>query len=253
LYFVVLQVGLVLMQFVVVLDDVAAEDVSVWRAGFDEVFDRMAGVFGRVEPRRWARAYLTGLLAPVERKNSWQLAEAAGVVEPDGLQHFLNRSRWSVDELRDRVRSYVAESLASPDGVLVPDETGFVKKGVKSVGVQRQYSGTAGRVENSQLGVLLAYSGRTGRALIDRELYLPESWISDQDRCSEAGIPENRCSEGVLTKPRSAEAMIARALTPVWSQGGWRPTPPTAETASSGPSSRPAACRMSSRSRSARL
>ncbi|WP_442943408.1 IS701 family transposase [Nocardia sp. NBC_00565] len=189
-----------------------AEDVSAWRVGFDEVFARVAGVFYRTEPRRWARAYLTGLLAPVERKNSWQLADAAGVVEPDGLQHFLNRSRWSADDLRDHVRSYVAESLACPDGVLVPDETGFVKKGTKSAGVQRQYSGTAGRVENSQLGVFLAYSGRSGRALIDRELYIPESWISDRDRCSEAGIPEKRCSEGVLTKPRLAEAMIERTL-----------------------------------------
>ncbi|WP_433192196.1 transposase [Nocardia sp. CA-107356] len=113
------------------LDDVVAEDVSAWRVGFDEAFSRVAGVFGRVEPRRWARAYVTGLLAPVERKNSWQLSKAAGVVEPDGLQHFLNRSRWSADELRDRVRAYAAESLACPDGVLVPDETGFLKKGTK--------------------------------------------------------------------------------------------------------------------------
>jgi SRSO17 transposase len=107
---------------------------------------------------------------------------------------------------------YVAGALACPDGVLVPDETGFVKKGVKSAGVQRQYSGTAGRVENSQLGVFLAYAGRSGRALIDRELYLPESWTSDHDRCAEAGIPESRCREGAITKPRLAEAMIARAL-----------------------------------------
>ncbi|MRH93559.1 IS701 family transposase [Nocardia sp. SYP-A9097] len=194
------------------LDDVVAEDVSAWRAGFDEVFARVADVFGRVEPRRWARSYLTGLLAPVERKNSWQLADAAGVVEPDGLQHFLNRSRWDADELRDRLRSYVAEALAGPDGVLVVDETGFLKKGTKSVGVQRQYSGTAGRVENSQLGVFLAYASQRGRALIDRELYLPESWISDRERCAEAGIPETRCGEGLLTKPRLAEALIDRAL-----------------------------------------
>ncbi|MFI2478455.1 transposase, partial [Nocardia xishanensis] len=152
------------------LDDVVAEDVSAWRAGFDEVFARVAGVAYRAEPRRWALSYLTGLLAPVERKNSWQLSEAAGEVGPARLQHFLNRSRWDADELRDCLRSYVSEALACPDGVLVPDETGFVKKGVKSAGVQRQYSGTAGRVENSQLGVFLAYAGRSGRALIDREL-----------------------------------------------------------------------------------
>ncbi len=154
----------------------------------------------------------TGLLAPVERKNSWQLSEAGGEVGPARLQHFLNRSRWDADELRDCLRSYVGEALACPDGVLVPDETGFLKKGTKSAGVQRQYSGTAGRVENSQLGVFLAYAGRSGRALIDRELYLPESWIGDRDRCAEAGIPESRCGQGVITKPRSAEAMIARAL-----------------------------------------
>ncbi|WP_433204960.1 IS701 family transposase [Nocardia sp. CA-107356] len=194
------------------LDDVVAEDVSAWRAGFDEVFARVAGVFYRAEPRRWARSYLTGLLAPVERKNTWQLSEAAGEVDPGRLQHFLNRSRWDADELRDCLRSYVAEALACPDGVLVPDETGFLKKGVKSAGVQRQYSGTAGRVENSQLGVFLAYAGSTGRALIDRELYLPESWIGDRDRCTEAGIPESRCSSGLLTKPRLAEMMIARTL-----------------------------------------
>ncbi|WP_433709405.1 transposase [Nocardia sp. CA-084685] len=99
--------------------------------GFDDLFARVAGVFGRVEPRRWARSYLMGLLAPVERKNSWQLAEAAGVIDPGGLQHFLNRSRWSAEELRDLLREYVAEALAGPDGVFVLDETGFVKKGTK--------------------------------------------------------------------------------------------------------------------------
>ncbi|MFE9328965.1 IS701 family transposase [Nocardia sp. NPDC052278] len=194
------------------LDDVVAEDVSAWRVAFDDMFAGVAGMFYRAESRGWARSYLTGLLAPVERKNSWQLADAAGVVGPDGLQHFLNRSRWGADELRDRLRGYVAGALACPDGVLVVDETGFLKKGVKSAGVQRQYSGTAGRVENCQLGVFLAYAGKAGRALIDRELYLPEAWISDRDRCIEAGIPENRCSQGILTKPRLAEAMIARAL-----------------------------------------
>ncbi|MBF6212203.1 IS701 family transposase [Nocardia puris] len=194
------------------LDDVVAEDVSAWRVAFDEVFASIAGMFGRAESRRWARSYLTGLLAPVERKNSWQLADAAGVVGPDGLQHFLNRSRWEADELRDRLRSYVTTALARPDGVLVVDETGFLKKGVKSAGVQRQYSGTAGRVENCQLGVFLAYVAGSGRALIDRELYLPESWTGDASRCAEAGIPEQRREQGVLTKPRLAEAMIARTL-----------------------------------------
>ncbi|MET9031076.1 IS701 family transposase [Nocardia sp. NPDC004168] len=186
--------------------------MTVWRAGLNDVFARVAGAFGRAEPRGWARAYVTGLLAPVERKNSWQLAEAAGAVSPDGCQHLLNRTRWSADEVRDQIRSYVVEVLASPDGVLVVDETGFVKKGVRLAGVQRQYSGTAGRIENCPLGVFLAYAGRHGRALIDRELYLPESWIADRDRCAGAGVPEDRWTRGVLTKPRLAEAMIGRAL-----------------------------------------
>ncbi|WP_062993012.1 transposase [Nocardia anaemiae] len=127
------------------LDDVVAEDVSAWRTAFDELFARVVGVFFRSEPRRCARSYLTGWLAPVLRKNSWQLP--SGAVGPDVLQHLLNRARWEADELRDRLRSYGAEALACPDGVLVPDEKGFLEKGVKSAGVQRQHSGTAGRVK----------------------------------------------------------------------------------------------------------
>ena len=186
----------------------------------DELFDRLAGCFGRVETRKWARAYLTGLLAPVERKNGWQLAEAAGVAEPTGIQHFVDRSRWDADAVRDAVRSYLAQALAGPQGVLVVDETGFLKKGRLSAGVQRQYSGTAGRVENCQLGVFLAYAAPRGRALIDRELYLPRSWIDDPDRCARVGIGEERRAQGMLTKPRLAEAMIARALE-AGVQAGW--------------------------------
>ncbi|WP_285730781.1 IS701 family transposase [Nocardiopsis sp. ATB16-24] len=202
------------------MDDVSTQDVAAWRAGLDELFDRLAGCFGRVESRRWARAYLTGLLAPVERKNGWQLAEAAGADDPTGIQHFVDRSRWDADAVRDAVRSYVAQALAGPQGVLVVDETGFVKKGRLSVGVQRQYSGTAGRVENCQLGVFLAYAAPQGRALIDRELYLPRSWIDDPHRCAQAGIPDERRAQGVLTKPRLAEAMIGRALE-AGVQAGW--------------------------------
>uniref|UniRef100_UPI001873B462 IS701 family transposase n=1 Tax=Nocardiopsis kunsanensis TaxID=141693 RepID=UPI001873B462 len=202
------------------MDDVSTHDVAAWRAGLDELFDRLAGCFGRVETRKWARAYLTGLLAPVERKNGWQLAEAAGVAEPTGIQHFVDRSRWDADVVRDAVRSYAAQALAGPQAVLVVDETGFLKKGRLSAGVQRQYSGTAGRVENCQLGVFLAYAAPRGRALIDRELYLPRSWIDDPDRCARAGIGEERRAEGMLTKPRLAEAMIARALD-AGVQAGW--------------------------------
>jgi SRSO17 transposase len=158
-----------------VVDDIAAEDVSSWKSGLDDAFALVAGVFRTASVRWRARAYLTGLLAPIERKTAWQLSEAAGDPNPDGVQYFLDRAVWSADALRDVVRSYAAEHFAGPDGVLVVDETGFVKKGRRSAGVQSQYSGTAGLVETCQLGVLLAYAASTGRALIDRELYLPES------------------------------------------------------------------------------
>ena len=181
----------------------------MWVAGLDALFARVAGRFGRAEPRRQARVYLTGLLAPVERKNGWQLAEAAGDTTPDRMQRLLNKARWNADEVRDDLRAYVVENLGRPDGVLIVDETGFVKKGVRSAGVQRQYSGTAGRVENCQLGVFLAYASSAGRALIDRELYLPKSWIGDQQRCADAGVPADT---PFATKPQLAQAMLSRAL-----------------------------------------
>jgi SRSO17 transposase len=192
-----------------VSDVVTETDLETWIAGLDSLFARVAGRFGRVEPRRQARAYLTGLLAPVERKNGWQLAEAAGNATPDRMQRLLNNACWDPDAVRDDLRSYVAEYLGHRDGVLIVDETGFVKKGTQSVGVQRQYSGTAGRVENCQLGVFLAYASPTGRALIDRELYLPKSWTSDPARCAGAGVPESR---QFATKPTQATIMLARAL-----------------------------------------
>lgn len=119
------------------------------------MFARVAGRFGRVEPRRQARAYVMGLLAPVERKNGWQLAEAAGDASPDRMQRLLNNARWDPRAVRDDLREYVVEQLGVPGGVLIVDETGFIKKGAKSAGVQRQYSGTAGRVENCRLGGVL--------------------------------------------------------------------------------------------------
>ena len=136
-------------------------DVAGWGRGLDEVGERIGGRFGRAEPRRRVRAYLQGLLAPVERKNGWQLAEAAGDATPDGVQEFLGRVRWDADAVRDDLRAYVGEHLGAPDGVLVLDETGFLKKGVRSAGVQRQYSGTAGRIENAQVGVFLGYAKLT--------------------------------------------------------------------------------------------
>jgi len=148
-----------------------------------------------------------GLLAPVERKNGWQLAEAAGDRTPDGVQEFLSRVRWDADGVRDDLRAYVAQHLGDPSGVLILDETGFLKKGAKSAGVQRQYSGTAGRIENCQIGVFLAYASRYGRTLIDRALYLPESWSGDRARRAEAGIPE---AVAFATKPKLGLAMLER-------------------------------------------
>src|ERR671938_1592608 len=162
-----------------------------WARGLDELAGRLTPRFKRVEPRRRALAYLRGLLAPVGRKNGWQLAEAAGDRTPDGGQDFLSRMRWDADAVRDDLRAYVVERLGDPGAVLVLDETGFVKKGTKSAGVQRQYSGTAGRVENCQVGVFLGYASRHGQALIDRAIYLPKRWVRDAARCAAAGIPDD--------------------------------------------------------------
>ena len=184
------------------------DDAAAWSEEFTALLDRVGPRFGRVEPRRRAAAYLKGLLAPVERKNGWQLAEAAGDRTPDGVQEFLSRVRWDADAVRDDLRAYVAEHLGDAGAVLVLDETGFLKKGRKSAGVQRQYSGTAGRIENCQIGVFLAYASRHGRALIDRALYLPEGWAADGARRAEAGIPE---AVAFATKPKLGLAMLERA------------------------------------------
>src|SRR6516164_2992653 len=191
------------------LNDVTDDVLRSWLAGLDALFARVAGRFGRVEPRRQARLYLMGLLAPLERKNGWQLAEAAGDAAPDRMQRLLNNARWDARQVRDDLRSYVVEHLGDPGGVLIVDETGFLKKGTKSAGVQRQYSGTAGRVENCQLGVFLAYASPAGRALIDAELYLPRSWTGDRARCTEAGVPDQ---VGFATKPELARQLLGRAL-----------------------------------------
>lgn len=181
----------------------------MWRAGLEDLLGRVAGRFFRVEPRRRAAAYVRGLLAPLADKNGWTLAEACGDGTPDGMQRLLNAASWDVEELRDDMRAYVAQHFGQADGVLIVDETGFLKKGAKSAGVQRQYSGTAGRVENCQLGVFLAYTAGKNRALIDRELYLPKSWIADRDRCREAGIGDET---EFATKAMLARGMIERAL-----------------------------------------
>jgi SRSO17 transposase len=183
--------------------------VQGWSDELEALCERIAPRFGRVEVRRRAGAFLQGLLSNTDRKNGWQLAEHAGEHTPDGMQRLLNHARWDADEVRDDLRGYVAEQLGDPGGVLVVDETGFIKKGTKSAGVQRQYSGTAGRIENCQVGVFLAYASRRGHALVDRELYLPESWTADRQRRQEAGIGEQ---VQFRTKPQLARAMLERAL-----------------------------------------
>src|SRR3954469_12471463 len=178
-----------------------------WSRELDALAARIAPRFVRVEPRRRALAYLRGLLLPLERKNGWQLAEAAGDATPDGVQDFLARMHWDADAVRDDLRAYVVEQLGEPDAVL--DETGFLKKGAKSAGVQRQYSGTAGRIENCQIGVFLGYASRHGQALIDRALYLPKGWTNDAARRAAAGIP---AEVAFTTKPKLGLAMLDRAL-----------------------------------------
>jgi SRSO17 transposase len=189
-----------------------------WRAGFEDMFGLIAGRFAQVESRRRARLYLLGLLSGAERKNSWTIAEQAGDLTPDGMQRLLNFSSWDADAVRDELRGYVLDHFGDPAGVVVADETGFLKKGTKSAGVQRQYSGTAGRIENCQLGVFLTYVSSKGRALIDRELYLPEqSWCADRARCQQAGIDQE---VGFATKPELARRMLERLLAagqrPAW-------------------------------------
>jgi SRSO17 transposase len=193
----------------VATDRPTTDDVRHWASELQRVGERLRERFARSEPRRRALDYLRGLLGDAERKNGWQLAEYLGEGRPYGVQHLLGRADWDADAVRDDLTAYALEHLGDPDGVLIVDETGFLKKGAKSAGVQRQYSGTAGRIENCQVGVFLAFVGRRGRAFLDRELYLPKEWAEDADRRAEAGIPE-----GVrfATKPALAQRMVERAL-----------------------------------------
>jgi SRSO17 transposase len=180
-----------------------------WDLELDDLFLTIGHRFGRVELRRRMRDYVRGLLAPVARKNSWQMAEQAGHPTPDGLQHLLAGSKWEPDDIRDDLQEYVAGKLGEADGVLIIDDTGFIKKGITSAGVQRQYSGTAGRTENCQIGVFAAYASACGRALVDRELYLPKTWTEDRERCRTARVPDER---EFATKGELARHMVLRAL-----------------------------------------
>ena len=184
-------------------------DPARWQAGLEELLGRVAGRFPRVEPRRHARALVLGLLADLPRKNCWTIAEHAGQATPDGLQHLLAGAAWDEHAVRDDVRDYLVEHLADPEAVLVVDETGDLKKGARTVGVQRQYTGTAGKVDNAQVAVYLAYATGAGHGVIDRELYLPQGWIDDPARCRAAGVPDQ---VGFATKPELARQMLDRAL-----------------------------------------
>src|SRR6266508_3828308 len=184
-------------------------DPAWWQELLEELLGRVAGRFGRVDLRRRAWAFVRGLLPDLPRKNCWTIAEHAGDPNPDGMQHLLGRAVWDHDAVRDDVRTLVVEHLGDPEAVLVVDETGDLKKGTATVGVQRQYTGTAGRIENAQVAVYLVYASRAGHALIDRELYLPQGWIDDPDRMQAAGVPDQ---VGFATKPALAARMVGRAL-----------------------------------------
>ena len=184
-------------------------DARAWAGELDAVADRLAGFFARSEPRARAVGYVRGLLGTAERKNGWQLAEELGDPTPDGVQHLLARADWDADAVRDDLTGYVADRLGDPAGVLVVDETGFLKKGDKSAGVARQYSGTAGRIENCQVGVFLGYVTPKGRALLDRELYLPKEWAGDRERRTAARVPPDF---EFATKIALGRRMVDRAV-----------------------------------------
>src|SRR5918997_3861098 len=193
----------------VVVEDLDAAEIRGWAVGLSALHQRIAKHFVRAEPRQQAYDYLRALISPIERTNGWQIAEHLGAATPDGVQRLLATAHWDADKVRDDLQTYVVEHLGHPDGVLIIDETGGLKKGIQSVGVKRQYSGTAGRVENCQIGVFLAYASRHGHALIDRALYLPETWAFDAARRAEAGVPE---SVSFTTKPKLGQEMLKRAF-----------------------------------------
>jgi SRSO17 transposase len=189
--------------------DATANAIAGGQAYLADVARRLAPYFARSQSRERVLAYLRGLLSEAERKNSWQLAEVCGASTPYGFQYLLNRADWDAEAVRDELRRYVIQHLGDSHGVLVLDETGVLKKGEHSAGVARQYSGTAGKVENCQIGVFLGYASPLGHALLDRELYLPREWTDEPERCRQAGIPADR---RFATKPQLAQAMLQRAL-----------------------------------------
>ncbi len=193
-----------------VIEDLDAAEMRGWAVGLTALHQRLAHQFVRAEPRYLAYDYLRALLSPLERKNGWQIAEHIGATTPDGVQRLLATAHWDADRVRDDLRNYVVDHLGDPEAVLVIDETGFLKKGTKSVGLKRHYSGTAGRIENCQIGVFLAYASLRGRTFLDRELYLPQEWATDAERRREAGVPD---TVTFATKPQIARRMLERAFT----------------------------------------
>ena len=188
-----------------------------WASELDVVGERIARHFPRVEPRQRAMGYLRLLLSDVERKNGWQMAERLGDANPFAVQHLLGRAVWDADAVRDELVRYLSEHLGDPEGVLVVDETGFLKKGDKSVGVARQYSGTAGRIENCQIGVFLGYATKHGSALLDRELYLPKEWTTDAKRRKAVHVPEEvELATKIVLARRMIERAVAAGLPAKW-------------------------------------
>ena len=192
--------------------EAALREVLEWEAGLQALHAHIALRFSRSESRQRVLAYLQGLLGSVERKNGWQLAEYAGDATPDGVQRLLAVYHWDADQVRDDLQGYVMEHLGDPGGVLVVDETGFLKQGQSRWGVKRQYSGTAGKVENCQIGVFLAYGSRRGAAFLDRELYLPQN-----GRRTGCGGRKPVCRKGWPSAPKPTGPRDDRPR-----GGGWR-------------------------------
>ena len=208
-----------------------AGSLVAWERDYAAFKARLAPVFGRRELRETAGAFLDGLLSGIERKTGWLMAEQAGLDHPNRMQTLIGRSQWEADALRDRVRADVLEALGDPDGVLVIDETGFLKKGTHSVGVARQYSGTGGRIEPCQIGVFLTYASRFGQALIDRRLYLPEAWTGDAARRAKASVPADIASRP--SPPSRASSSPRRSTRARHALSSW-PTRFTARTRNCG-------------------
>jgi SRSO17 transposase len=181
---------------------------ATYQQEWHQLVHRIQHRFARIETYQRAQRYVQGLMSQVKRRNGWQLAEQMGDSTPDGVQRLLNTARWDVDGVRDDLRTYAVEVLGREATIGVIDETGFLKKGNQSAGVKRQYSGTAGRIENCQIGVFLVYATRLGHTLVDRELYLPQEWVVDEARRAAAHIPPTVTFQ---TKPALARYMLERA------------------------------------------